>query len=1012
MRKNCFVFLFAAMVLLAGCAKEETSAPVGDAQSLTITLSQTKTHLGEREGSGPYSYKIYWSNGDKISVNGIESAALTGLAGTERTATFGFASSLGSAPYKILYPSSVYGDATHITLPAVQTYKSDGFADGMFPMAGYTSDGSSITIEHLCAVIKLSVKRATGISADTDNLVSVTFKGKNSEQVSGSFSIDYSLATLAGASSAEADKSVKVVKTLATATDAAAVYYIVVPAQTYSNGFDIIIQDASGDIMTQSKASSISLVAGKLYATPEIVFAPTGEADPTLTINSAEDLIAFATDYNNKVYEGQDDLIVALSSNITFDATTSSAFNATGGIGQKKGVGGATADNYFLGVFDGGGHTISGLTATVPLFAFTDSLSQIKGFTLSSTCSLTVGSPAVDSNHGALVGRNKGLIKNCTSNANVTINNIQDVSTAEQHYGGLVGRNYGGTVDGCSMTGNITCLQTENVTSSNNVYIGGIAGTQASAGSINNSSYTGNITFSDGSTYGGITITYLTKDKDDKDVTNGSYVYVGGILGYADNGIISECTSGIDGTPRSIDVRGTFVPSIGGIIGWSKEAARSEISDSDNYMSLSFASNGARTITTPTRIGGVAARAAASISGCTNSGAITSVSNSTTVYLGGIVADGANVSNCINEAEGTITRSNAEAGTGQTNRYMYIGGIMGGTTSACDVTECTNNAAILSNAIGTATQTTIDISGIVGCAGSSSAQQIDITSCNNNGDVTLVNNGTVVTTRLTIAGILGYGAAANTTIKSCSNNGQIYCNSQQNKAGRVSYSGGIAGLMGTMAAGVAGLEIGNCTNSKRVWNRNYNNTVTPASSTPFGGGIVAAIIGTDASKASIHDCTTTGGDVVELRGYCGGIAGYTQYATIADNTVGQALTGSNANSQGAGGLVGWAVSSSLSGCSTSANINAVKNVGGFVAKLDTGSSIVGCTLNGATLTKGTNDAATNAAVLVSNAAAGTTIANCGVKGTINNGSAETITLSSNMITTNGGASVSGTYILP
>lgn len=998
MRKNCFVFLFAAMVLLAGCAKEETAAPVGDAQSLTVTLSQTKTHLGEREGSGPYTYKIYWSNGDKISVNGAESAALTGLAGTERTATFDFASSLGSAPYNILYPSSIYDDATHVTLPAVQTYKADGFADGMFPMAGYTADGSNITINHLCAVIKLSVKRASGASADTDNLVSVTFKGKNSEQVSGSFTIDYGAATLTGASSAEADKSVKVVKTLATATDAAAVYYVVVPAQTYSNGFDIIIQDAGGDIMTQSKASSISLVAGKLYSTPEIVFVPTGEADPTLTIDTAADLIAFAVDYNNKVYEGQDDLVVALSGDIAFDAMSSAAFNATGGIGQKKGVGGATADNYFLGVFDGGGYTISGLAATVPLFAFTDSGSQIKDLTLSSTCSLTVDSPAVDSNHGSLVGRNKGLVKDCTSNANVTINNIQDVSTAEQHYGGLVGRNYGGTIDGCSVTGNITCSQTGQTLTDNAAFIAGIVGTQADTGTTNDCTFTGNITISDNTTYGGIT-------------AEGKYFYVAGIVGYADDGVISNCTAGDALTPTSIDVRGTLVPAVGGILGWSKTAADSEISDCDNYMSLSVASNGARANTTPLRIGGIAARAAAPINGCTNSGAISSVSNSTTVYLGGIVADGANVDDCTNNAGGTLTRTNAEADAGQTNRYMYIGGIMGGTNAACDVTGCTNNAAVLSNAIGTATQTTIDISGIVGCAGSASPLQIDIASCNNNGDVTLTNNGNVVTTRLTVAGILGYGAAVNTTIKTCNNNGIIYCNSQQNKAGRVSYSGGIAGLMGTMAAGVAGLEIGNCTNSKRVWNRSYNNTVTPASSTPFGGGIVAAIIGTDASKASVHDCTTTDGDVVELRGYCGGVAGYTQDATIADNTVGQALTGSNANSQGAGGLVGWAVRSSLTGCSTSASINAVKNIGGFVAKLDTGSSIVDCTLNGATLTKGTNSA-TDAAVLVSNAASGTTITDCGVKGTINNGSAETITLSSNMITTDGGATVSGTYIIP
>lgn len=1128
MRKNCFVFLFAAMVLLAGCAKEETAAPVGDAQSLTVTLSQTKTHLGDREGSGPYTYKIYWSNGDKISVNGTESAELTGLAGTERTATFDFASSLGSAPYSILYPSSVYDDATHVTLPAVQTYKSDGFADGMFPMAGYTADGSNITINHLCSVIKLSVKRASGASADTDNLVSVTFKGKNNEQVSGSFTIDYGAATLTGASSDAADKSVKVVKTLATATDAAAVYYIVVPAQTYSNGFDIIIQDAGGDIMTQSKASSISLVAGKLYSTPEIVFVPTGEADPTLTIDTAVDLIAFATDYNNKVYEGQDDLVVALSGDIAFDAMSSAAFNATGGIGQKDGVGGATEDNYFLGIFDGGGHTISGLTATVPLFAFTDSGSQIKDLTLSSTCSLTVDSPAVDSNHGALVGRNKGLVKNCTSNANVTINNIQDVSTAEQHYGGLVGRNYGGTIDGCSVTGNITCSQTGQTLTDNAAFIAGIVGTQADTGTTNDCTFTGNITISDNTTYGGITAA-------------GKYFYVAGIVGYADDGVISNCTAGDALTPTSIDVRGTFVPAVGGILGWSKTAADSEISVCDNYMSLSVASNGARANTTPLRIGGIAARAAAPVNGCTNSGAISSVSNSTTVYLGGIVADGANVDDCTNNAGGTLTRTNAEADAGQTNRYMYIGGIMGGANAAGDITDCTNHADIISNPIGTATATTLDLGGIVG---GGNGKQMDISGCTNDGEIKLNNDNesAVATARSAIGGILGYVSTASTTVSGCANEGKVWSNN--NKAGsygtisiggtigrvgascsvtdctnsgeilcqnpgaaisayvdlggivglseatvtisgttadatlnsgpvtvsqassaiiyarntqggilgyskgnntkitnckntakiycdlsgtgannRPSYTGGIVGLLASVSyssdaasglSGLSGIEIGNCNNIGEVNSANYNNKGGNKTA-PFAGGIAGLASGKSDSKVYVHDCTVGTQTVYVYRGFGGGVIAYANYSTIEDNVSSANMSSVNVNVTGVGGIVGRLFDSSMSNCTFSGSIARAKNIGGLVYSIseqntDAGSSITDCKVNGATLTTGTGTGFTAAAVLVSvTDAKANTITNCGVKGTIDSAA---ITLSSNMITTDGGTTVTGTYLIP
>ena len=990
------------MGLLASCAKvAEEALPEESVVKtyLTVGIDQdTKTHLGESETG---TRKVYWSNGDQIAVNGTPSAELSGLGDEAASAQFTFEDLL-STPYNVLYPASIHADATHVTLPAVQTYKAGGVADNMLPLAGYSAGGGALNISHLCAIVKISVKRETEAhaaersgSVDTDNIVAVRFKGKNSEKVSGAFEINYETPALTAASGTGTELEVRVVKNLATSTSTAIEYYIVVPVREYSSGFDIIVQDVNGHIMTKSKASSWTPEAGHLYNMSEFEFVPTG-TELGVVIASAQDLINFATAYNNNEYAALgSNLIATVTNDISFDANSSADFNETGGIGTDDNGSGGT--NYFNGVFNGGDHTISGLQATVPVFAYTGGGGTVRNIQVSSTCTYTVETSS-GSNHGTLVGRNKGTVKDCTCDAAVIINNIQDMNTAAQYYGGLVGYNLGGTVDGCTVTGDITCSQTGQTITANSASIGGIVGYQSSdGGTINDCTFEGNITVSDGNNYGGITASKM-------------YFYLGGILAYGNKAAITNCTAGIDGTSKSIDARGTFVPAIGGIVGWIANAASSEVTGCYNYMSLSFASNGTRANTTPCRIGGIAARSAASISSSQNFGAVASTCNSTSLFLAGIVAEGADLDNCVNNATGTVTRTNADQVTDQANRYMYIGGIMGDNLVACDVTNCTNNAAVLSNAIGTATQTTIDISGIVASAGTTDKPyQIDIVSCENNGAVTLTNNGTVVTTRLTVAGIMGYCAAANTTIESCDNKAQIYCNSQQNKAGRASYSGGIVGLMGTLSAGVEGLEINNCTNSARVWNRNYNNTATPASSTPFGGGIVGAIIGTDSSKANVHDCSTAAGDVVELRGYCGGIAGYAQDATISNNTVAQAVTGSNAKSQGAGGLVGWAISTAISGCSTSANINAVKNIGGLVAKLDTGSSLENCKVNGATLTKGTDAAATEAAVLVSDAASGVTITNCGVKGTLNGAA---ITLSSNMITTDGGASVTGTYLLP
>ena len=1010
MKTRYYLLSLAAVALLASCAKE-MPAPVdnpGEAQFktyLTVGIApETKTHMEDNAGT---SHKVFWSNGDKIAVNGTASETLAGLADDVQSTTFSFSGVL-STPYNVVYPSSIFSDATHVTLPEVQTFADGGFADGMFPMAGYSADGSSITISHLCAVLKISIKRATSGTIDEDNIVAVRFRGCNNEKVNGSFEIDYTAPALTAATGTGSETEVRVVKSQATSSTAID-YYLVVPAREYEHGFEIIVQDASGHIMTKSAGTSggKTLVAGKLYTLPEFEFVPT-DTELGVVIATASDLVNFAIAFNNKEYG--EDVVATVTNDLVFDANTSADFNATNGIGQKKNVNGATEDNYFAGVFNGNGKTISGLQATVPVFAFTQTGSLIENLTLDNSCSLTIESTDENEVHGVLVGRSKGLVKNCTSNANVVIENAAKIATGSHHFGGLVGRNYGGTIKNCLVTGNITCSQTVTVAvdnqdnSTNAFYIGGIAGSNADSGSVTGSDFTGNITISDGNTYGGISATY-TYNNGTKDVSGGLYFYIGGIVGYADNGTIKSCTSGIDGTARSIDARGTFVPAVGGILGWSKTSTSSEISNCNNYMTLAVASNGARTDTTPLRIGGIAARAAADIKNCNNSGPISSVSNSTTVYLGGIVADGINVSDCDNNSTGTITRTNAEASTGQTNRYIYMGGIMGANNTAGDVKNCNNKASITSNTTGTSTSTAIDMGGIVGSA----TKQIDIASCENTGQVTNTNSNNAVIARMALGGILGYGPIAATTIDDSHNKAQIYCNAQTKGDNRVSYSGGIAGLMGTIATGVDGLKISNCTNTARVWNRNYNTIANDVAKTPFGGGIVGAIIGTSTSQAYIHDCSTSDNDVVELRGYSGGIAGYAEAAVIEDDTVAQALTGSNANAQGLGGIVGWAVSSSISGCTTSGSINAVKNIGGLVAKLDTGSSIDGCKVDGATLTNGTNGAATAAAVLVSVAASGVNISDCGVKGTLNGAA---ITISSNMITTDGGATVTGTYLLP
>ena len=342
--------MLAATVLLASCQKEFQTPEIVISKGVTtleVGLPDTKTYLGDAvEGT----HKVYWSNDDQIAVNGEPSVALSGLPDNASSAVFTFNAVL-TPPYNILYPSSIYTDATHVTLPSVQTYEAGGFDDGMFPMAGYSASGASIQLRHLCAIVKISVKRETAEHAearsgevDTDKIVSVRFSGNNSEKVSGVFELDYSSPALTAASGTGDDLVVSVAKRQSTSTSTAIDYYLVVPARTYSNGFTVTVKDANGHIMTKSKGSSWTPEAGKLYNMTAFEFVPAG-TDTGIEIASAEDLIAFARAYNNHEFDslGDDVLVATLTGNISFvdsgnpDVAGSwAAFNATGGICKKE----------------------------------------------------------------------------------------------------------------------------------------------------------------------------------------------------------------------------------------------------------------------------------------------------------------------------------------------------------------------------------------------------------------------------------------------------------------------------------------------------------------------------------------------------------------------------------------------------------------------------------------------------------------------------------------------------
>ena len=180
----------------------------------------------------------------------------------------------------------------------------------------------------------------------------------------------------------------------------------------------------------------------------------------------------------------------------------------------------------FNGIFDGVGHTISGLDYlgdgyVVGLFRYVESQGTIQNLTLKGNISSENEKECI----GSICGVNYGTIRNCT---------FQGTVSGRDTVGGIAGINEGtGTITGCAVKGRITGYYST----------GGIAG--INHGALNYCSNRAGI--NDDSAWveeddemGGLGIFESLANNDDNELYSG--VDTGGIAGFSD-GVISRCTN-------------------------------------------------------------------------------------------------------------------------------------------------------------------------------------------------------------------------------------------------------------------------------------------------------------------------------------------------------------------------------------------------------------------------------------------------------------------------------------
>lgn len=263
----------------------------------------------------------------------------------------------------------------------------------------------------------------------------------------------------------------------------------------------------NGKVFVYKMKEATDWQAGKEYTyTVSLAAAYPGYTDDgngNYTVTSAEGLKNIAELVNG----GKTDINITLDKNIDL---TGKEWTPIG-----------TESQSCTGTFDGGNHTITGLTinqsatSNVGLFASIAEGGTVKNLTLKDV------NITADSNAGAIAGENRGTIENCSVSGSVTS------SSNNSYVGGITGWNYRGTITDCHSSATVE----------GKAYVGGIAG--QSDATITACYSTGSVTATKNNTTG--------------------YSFAGGVVGYNNGAVLIACYA-----TGSVSGGGDFV---GGVVG-------------------------------------------------------------------------------------------------------------------------------------------------------------------------------------------------------------------------------------------------------------------------------------------------------------------------------------------------------------------------------------------------------------------------------------------------------------
>ena len=288
-------------------------------------------------------------------------------------------------------------------------------------------------------------------------------------------------------------------------------------------GYTITKLMANNDNKERDLSAAITPVAGKFYnITLDKDKGYTDDGQGNYTVTSAEGLKNIAKLVNE---EWKSDINITLTADINLSGIDWTPI-------------GIDYNHQYTGTFNGGGHTITGLTVTgsdqyAGLFGYIGSGGTVKNVVLEG---VQIESDNDMSDVGGVAGQSYGNIENCSVSGSVSVSGTNSIA------GGVVGYQLVGSITGCSSSATVKGV----------AYAGGIAGYTNGGASLTGCYATGSVSVENNTTsaaYAGGVVGNNGSSSTLKacyawgSVTGSGSgtVYVGGVTGSNDLGTLTAC---------------------------------------------------------------------------------------------------------------------------------------------------------------------------------------------------------------------------------------------------------------------------------------------------------------------------------------------------------------------------------------------------------------------------------------------------------------------------------------